>query len=190
MFSQTLFVFFEKSYAKSSYWGTQLVTEEKYNCILTKVPILPTNQEQHCITIGYRESCLRNFICMCERHFEESGGSWSGFRNSFFPRILQEWNQLPWWHRYRNPSHWGIHGQPWQWHWWPVSPIVVYCIASLSDCVVLNQFKGHLNRKDHSYHACMHKFHWATNSPLCEPSPAWKGSRRRSQALCLWKYEG
>ena len=135
MFFPNFICFFEKSYAKSSYWGTQLVTEGKYNCILTKVSILPTNQEQHCITIGYRESCLCNFTCVCECHFEESGGSWSGFRNSIVPRMLQEWNQLPWEHRYQNPSTWGIHGWPWQWHWYPVSPIIVCRIASPSDCV-------------------------------------------------------
>ena len=42
----------------------------------------------------------------------------------------EEWNQIS-----QNPSTWGIHGQPWQWHWQLVSFTAVCCIASPPDCI-------------------------------------------------------
>ena len=40
----------------------------------------------------------------------------------------EEWNQIS-----QNPSTWGIHGWPWQWHL--VSFTAVCCIASPPDCI-------------------------------------------------------
>ena len=31
---------------------------------------------------------------------------------------------------HQNPSTWGIHGRPWQWHWCPVLPAIICCTAS------------------------------------------------------------
>ena len=89
----------------------------------------------------------------------------------------KEWNQLPQWHTLMPPPE-----------------AFMDCLGSGTDAkchlpssavqpahqtvlIVFNHFKGHFNRKDQSCRACVHKFHWATNTPLCEPSPV-LGRRR------------
>ena len=59
------------------------------------------------------------------------------------------------------------------------------CHASPAVCpapqtVVLNHYKGHFKGKEQSCRACGHKFHWATNAPLCEPGTV---LGRRTQTL-------
>ena len=48
--------------------------------------------------------------------------------------------------------------------------------------IIFNNFKGHFNGRDQSCRACMQTFHWDTNAPLWESSPAFS---RRSAILTV-----
>ena len=48
---------------------------------------------------------------------------------------------------------------------------------------VVNHFKRHFNEKDQNCHACLHTFHWATNTPLCAGRPSIRKKKKKKKVL-------